>query len=53
MNSLDKEIDHRIFDKIYNDTLQSVFCDIVNRDMFPADPIIDPMYAMVNQDPDP
>lgn len=53
MNSLDKELDHRAFDKIYNDSLLSVFCDIVNMEMFPADPIIDPMYAMVDQNPDP
>ena len=48
---MDKELDHRIFDKIHGESLLSFFCDIVDREMFPKDPIIDPMYAMVDQSP--
>lgn len=35
MNSMDKLLDHRIFEKIYQDSLLSVFRDIVQQELFP------------------
>ena len=52
MNSMDREIDHKIFLKIFNDSLHSVFEDIIDKKLFPKKPIIDPMYIMVDQTPE-
>lgn len=53
MNSMDKLLDHRIFEKIYQDSLLSVFRDIVQQELFPIKKKTDPMYAMADQSPDP
>ena len=38
-----------MFDKIYNDSLIDIFKDIINRDLFPKEKIIDPLHVMVEQ----
>ena len=51
LNEMNKKMDHRIFDKIYSSSLLNLFDDIVSEELDPRQIIIDPLHAMVDQEP--
>lgn len=48
---MNKELDHRIFDKIYCSSLLNIFVDIVSEELDPVKPKFDPLHFNLNDQP--
>lgn len=52
MQEANKGLEFPVFDNIYKASLHTLFCDIINRQINPAEIKTDPLHAMVDQTPE-
>ena len=51
LEAMNKRIDHRVFQTIYDSSLMDMFVSIVNADLYPKEAETDPLHAMAPPPP--